>query len=105
MKKLLSHNQIIDRVLSHIDNRTTDLGAEVLRVPTRNYVNQSRFEAEMALIKRSPVPFCPTAMLADKGSYVARKAVGTPIVVVRGRDGEIRAFINAWIRWQTTGHG
>jgi len=95
MKKLLSHNQIIDRVLSHIDNRTTDLGSEVLRVPTRNYVNQSRFEAEMALIKRSPVPFCPTAMLADKGSYVARKAVGTPIVVVRGRDGEIRAFINA----------
>jgi phenylpropionate dioxygenase-like ring-hydroxylating dioxygenase large terminal subunit len=34
-------------------------------------------------------------MLPEKGSYVARKAAGTPILVVRGDNGEIRAFINA----------
>ncbi|MBT8124768.1 MAG: aromatic ring-hydroxylating dioxygenase subunit alpha [Gammaproteobacteria bacterium] len=95
MKNLLPNDQLIEKILDHIDNKTTDLGTEVLRVPTVNYVNQNRFDAEIALIKRSPVPFCPIAMLADKGSYVARKAAGTPIVVVRGMDGEIRAFINA----------
>ncbi len=95
MKNLLDNKQLIEKILNHIDNKTTDMGTEVLCVPTVNYVNQNRFDAEIALIKRSPVPFCPTAMLADKGSYVARKAAGTPIVVVRGMDGDIRAFINA----------
>ena len=95
MKNLLGDDQIIERILNHIDNKTTDMGTEVLRVPTQNYLDQNRFDAEIDLLKKSPVPFCPTAMLADKGSYVARKAAGTPIVVVRGMDGEIRAFINA----------
>jgi phenylpropionate dioxygenase-like ring-hydroxylating dioxygenase large terminal subunit len=34
-------------------------------------------------------------MLPDKGSYIARKAAGTPLLVVRGEDGKVRAFINA----------
>jgi phenylpropionate dioxygenase-like ring-hydroxylating dioxygenase large terminal subunit len=41
-----------------------------------------------------PIPFCPSAMLSDCGSYVARKAAGTPLLVVRGDDGKVRAFIN-----------
>ena len=94
MSKLLSDDQLIDQILDHIENKTTDMGTEVWREPTVNYVNQDRFDAEIALIKRSPVPFCPSTMLVDNGSYVARKAAGTPILVVRGKDGEIRAFIN-----------
>jgi phenylpropionate dioxygenase-like ring-hydroxylating dioxygenase large terminal subunit len=94
MNKLLDDDQLIERILDHIDNKTTDMGAEVWREPTENYLSKERFNAEMALIKRSPVPFCPSSMIADKGSYVARKAAGTPILVVRGMDGEIRAFIN-----------
>ena len=94
MLKLLNEEQLIDRIFDHIDNKTTDLGSEVWREPTESYVSQDRFDAEMALIKRLPVPFCPSALLADKGSYVARKSVGTPILVVRGMDGEVRAFIN-----------
>lgn len=95
MKNLLHNDKLIERILNHIDNKTTDMGTEVWREPSINYLSQDRFDAEMALIKRSPVPFCPSAMLADKGSYVTRKAAGTPILVVRGMDGEIRAFINA----------
>ena len=94
MSKLLDDDQLIKRILGHNDNKTTDMGAEVWREPTESYLSEERFNAEMALIKRSSVPFCPSSMLADKGSYVARKAVGTPILVVRGMDGEIRAFIN-----------
>jgi phenylpropionate dioxygenase-like ring-hydroxylating dioxygenase large terminal subunit len=41
------------------------------------------------------VPFCPSAALPEKGSYVARDAAGTPLVAVRGNDGKVRAFRNA----------
>jgi nitrite reductase/ring-hydroxylating ferredoxin subunit len=94
MNKLLSDEQLTQRILDHIDNKTTDMGAEVRREPVESYLSQDRFDAEIALIKRSAVPFCPSAMLVDKGSYVTRKAAGTPILVVRGMDDKIRAFIN-----------
>ena len=92
---MLNESELIDRILDHIDNKTTDLGEEVWREPTASYASEERFNTEIELLRRTPTPFCPTAMLPENGSYVARKAAGTPILVVRGEDGEIRAFINA----------
>ena len=93
--QLLSDQDVIERVFHHIDNNSTDLGDTVWHEPTEHYHSQARFDAEIALLRRLPVPFCPSAALAEKGSYVARTASGTPLVVVRGMDGEVRAFINA----------
>ena len=92
---LLDEQQTIDRIFTHIDEGTTDLGDTVWREPVENYHSQERFDAEIALLRRRPVPFCPSAGLPETGSYIARKAAGTPLVVVRGRDGKVRAFINA----------
>jgi len=94
MSNLLNEQQVIDRIFSHIDNKTTDLGDTVWKEPVASYLSQQRFEAEIALLRRMPVAFCPSAMLSTTGSYVARKAAGTPLLVVRGEDGQIRAFIN-----------
>jgi len=91
---LLDEQQTIDRIFTHIDEGTTDLGDTVWREPVENYHSQERFDAEIALLRRRPVPFCPSAGLPETGSYIARKAAGTPLVVVRGRDGKVRAFIN-----------
>lgn len=93
--QLLDDQAVIERIFSHIDNSTTDLGDTVWTEPVDHYQSQERFDAEIALLKRLPVPYCPSAALADKGSYIARKAAGTPLVVVRGLDGVVRAFINA----------
>ncbi len=92
---MLNERQTIDRIFTHIDAGTTDLGDTVWREPVENYHSQQRFDAEIALLRRRPVPFCPSAALPDNGSYIARKAAGTPLVVVRGRDRVVRAFINA----------
>ena len=92
---LLNDQQAIDRIFAHIDNGTTDLGDTVWQEPVGNYHSQERFDAEIALLRSKPVPFCPSAGLPETGSYIARKAAGTPLVVVRGRDGRVRAFINA----------
>jgi len=63
--------------------------------PVENYHSQERFDAEIALLRSRPIPFCPSAALPEKGSYIARTSAGTPLVVARGKDGQVRAFINA----------
>jgi nitrite reductase/ring-hydroxylating ferredoxin subunit len=93
--RLLNDQEVIERIFSHIDNNTTDLGDTVWKEPVEHYQSQQRFSAEIALLKRLPVPYCPSVALPEKGSYIARKAAGTPLVVVRGLDGTVRAFINA----------
>jgi len=86
---------IIDRVLTHVREGTTDQGDEVWREPVENYRSEERFRRELALLRRLPVPFCPSAALREPGSYVARTAAGVPLLVVRGKDGTVRAFRNA----------
>ena len=92
---LLSEPELLERIFDHIDNKTTDLGDSVRKEPVSNYLSEERFNSEIDLIRRLPVVFCLSAMLPDKGSYVARKAAGSPLLVVRGDDGKARAFINA----------
>ena len=94
MISLLSEKQVIERIFNHIDNKTTDLGDKVWKEPVASYFSAERFESEIALLRRMPIPFCPSAMLPENGSYVERKAAGTPLLVVRGDDGQVRAFIN-----------
>jgi phenylpropionate dioxygenase-like ring-hydroxylating dioxygenase large terminal subunit len=86
---------VAQRVLDHIANGTTDLGEQVWREPVENYRNPERLQAEQSLLRRTPTPFCPSAALPEPGSFVAREAAGVPLVVVRGADGEVRAFRNA----------
>jgi phenylpropionate dioxygenase-like ring-hydroxylating dioxygenase large terminal subunit len=86
---------LVARVLEHVAAGTTDLGPRVGRVPVAHYVDPARLSAELAVLRRLPVPFCPSASLPEPGAFVARAAAGVPLVVVRGRDGRVRAFRNA----------
>jgi phenylpropionate dioxygenase-like ring-hydroxylating dioxygenase large terminal subunit len=86
---------LVARILHHVDAGTTDLGPRVGRVPVAHYVDASRLSAELDLLRRLPVPFCPSAALREPGSFVAREAAGVPLVAVRGRDGLARVFRNA----------
>lgn len=40
---LLNDQEVIERIFSHIDNNTTDLGETVWREPVENYQSQERF--------------------------------------------------------------
>lgn len=95
MPPFMPDTDVIDRVLSHIENNTTDRGVEVWREPVENYRSESHLARERALFKKLPTPFCPTAALKKTGDFIAREAAGTPLIVVRGKDGKARAFINA----------
>ncbi len=95
MTALLNELDLIDRILSHIDGKTTDKGTVVWREPVENYHSPERFAAEIEVLRRVPMAFCPSAALPEPGSYIARTTVGTPLLVVRGTDGVVRGFRNA----------
>ena len=96
MTAFLSDQDVAQRVLEHIANKTTDAGDEVWREPVQNYRCPKRFEDEIhTVLRRYPMPFCPSAALPEAGSYVARTAAGIPLVLVRGDDGIVRGFRNA----------
>jgi phenylpropionate dioxygenase-like ring-hydroxylating dioxygenase large terminal subunit len=87
---------VAQRILDHIDAKTTDLGETVWREPVEHYRSEARFAVERdKVLRRNPTAFCPSAALPEVGSYVARDAAGTPIVAIRGNDGRVRAFRNA----------
>jgi phenylpropionate dioxygenase-like ring-hydroxylating dioxygenase large terminal subunit len=93
--RLADDPAVIERILDHIDRETTDLGEATWREPVANYLSAERFAAELALLRRLAIPFCPSAALPEAGSYLARDAARTPILAVRGGDGAARAFRNA----------
>jgi phenylpropionate dioxygenase-like ring-hydroxylating dioxygenase large terminal subunit len=95
-RAVLDDQAVVQRIFDHIDNRTTDLSETTSRVPVEHYRSPQRLRAELeSVLRRYPTPFCPSAALPDAGSYLARAAAGTPLVAVRGQDGQARAFRNA----------
>ena len=93
--EFLNDEQVIKKVLDHIENQTTDIGAESWREPTKHYSDSARLELEMDLLRSNFSIFCPAASIPDSGSYVARKFAGISLLVVRGKDNKVRAFKNA----------
>ncbi|MFT4853628.1 MAG: hypothetical protein ACI9B8_001041 [Sulfitobacter sp.] len=44
--------ELLDHILAHIDNGTTDLGDQEWFEPVENYRSQARFDAERRLMRR-----------------------------------------------------
>ncbi|GEC51824.1 phenylpropionate dioxygenase-like ring-hydroxylating dioxygenase large terminal subunit [Bradyrhizobium japonicum] len=94
--QLADEASIVDRILRHIDAKSTDLSDGIWHEPVAHYLAQDRFAAEIEhVFRRTLTPFCPSAALAEIGAYVARDAALTPVVAIRGADGVARAFRNA----------
>ena len=56
--------ELLDHILNHIDNGTTDLGNEEWLEPVENYASQARFDAERRLMRRLPIPLLPSCRTA-----------------------------------------
>src|SRR5262249_6662165 len=96
MTQLFDDHVVVQRILDHIDHHTTDVNDATWREPVEHYISQHRFDAEVGLVLRtSPTPFCPSADRPERGRFVPRNAELTPILLVRGADGKVRAFRNA----------
>ena len=96
MAILMDDQCVAERILTHIEQGTTDLGQDIWHEPVENYRSTERLAVEVEIaFRRSPTPYCPSAALPDVGSYVARDAAGTSLLAVRTQYGTVRALRNA----------
>ncbi len=86
--------EIVERVLAHVRDSTTDLGEEWFE-PVDNYRDPERFQAELTALRRLPTVFAPACAVVAAGDYLARETFGVPLFVSRGRDGRARVFRNS----------
>ena len=80
----------------HHSNQGTVAGADrILEVPASHYYDQARWRQEMDLLfKRMPLLLALTCEMPNPGDYRAMQASGVPILICRGKDGQVRAFLN-----------
>jgi phenylpropionate dioxygenase-like ring-hydroxylating dioxygenase large terminal subunit len=99
MNKVLDRSELAAMVkagMAHAKAHTIEKADQVLRLPARNYFDPAIFEAEMARIfKRVPLLLAVTAEMRNPGDFKTLTAAGVPILLTRGQDGEVRAFINS----------
>lgn len=83
------------RIVRHIRNGTSDLADAPMRNDVSVYTDPVRHAAErQKLFRETPLVACLSRELPEKGSYRTFDETGVPIVVVRGMDGAVRAFLN-----------
>ncbi|MGE3619826.1 MAG: aromatic ring-hydroxylating dioxygenase subunit alpha [Acidimicrobiia bacterium] len=85
----------VHRTLKLLDERTTDLADEVMRLPVARYVDGDRWQREVDELFRSrPQVLALGVEVPSPGSYVARRLTGVPVVVTRDESGRVRGFLN-----------
>jgi len=81
--------------IEHAKASTMPLVEGIHRVPAANYVDAERWRLELERIfRRLPLVLAYSCELVGPHAYKATEAAGTPVLVTRGADGEVRAFVN-----------
>lgn len=82
------------RVLKHVENDTLDVVDDVWREARGAFVDRERFDADVAMLRRVPHVIGWTGEVSSPGQYTTKDVLGVPVLVVRGGDGVLRAFVN-----------
>jgi len=86
---------LIQRAMALIDSKGSERGEPGLS-PVERYLDPVRYQREVdVLFRRYPLALCPSASLPRQGDSFAIDVAGLPLLIVRGEDGRINAFVNA----------
>jgi nitrite reductase/ring-hydroxylating ferredoxin subunit len=99
MTKLIDRSELTTMVktaIAHGKARTIPQAPSVLKIPAANYFDPDRFKREVnQIFKRIPLMLAASAELPNPGDYKTIEAVGVPVLIARGQDGTVRAFVNS----------
>ena len=85
----------ISRMLEMARANRRDDAPGITHAPVDAYISQERFDREVAtLFRRHPVVVAFSAQVRKPGDFVTSTDTGQPILVARGLDGKLRAFLN-----------
>ncbi|MCP5181124.1 MAG: aromatic ring-hydroxylating dioxygenase subunit alpha [Pseudomonadales bacterium] len=83
------------REVENLEHKRIDLAPDILRVPTSAYCDPERFQREVARIfRRLPLALGFSCEMRQPGDYRAMTVSNVPVLMVRGTDGVMRAFVN-----------
>jgi phenylpropionate dioxygenase-like ring-hydroxylating dioxygenase large terminal subunit len=86
---------LLKRLLEFAETNTTFMAEAPYRNPVTTYTDPDRLRREQQqLIRREPLLIGFASEWAKAGDYKTEDHTGAPILVVRGRDGVLRAFLN-----------
>jgi phenylpropionate dioxygenase-like ring-hydroxylating dioxygenase large terminal subunit len=72
----------------------SESGSDAAVLPFRQYADPARADEEARLIARHWQYACPAEKVTRPGTYFATRCAGVPVVVVRDREGVLRAHVN-----------
>ncbi|MFL6129079.1 MAG: aromatic ring-hydroxylating oxygenase subunit alpha [Mycobacteriales bacterium] len=92
---LATQHRLIERILTHLDRRTTDAGGEERYVPVTDYLDPQLYAAEVEAAHRSrPLIVGHAGQLAEPGDFITDEVAGTPVLLVRDAAGGVRCHVN-----------
>ena len=95
----MSREQLVEMTRRHIEHaktKTQDQAPSIFTVPASNYFDLQRWQSEMdQIFMRLPLTLGISSELREPGTYQALEVAGVPVLLTRGADREIRAFVNS----------
>src|SRR5262245_15506652 len=85
---------LLKRLLHHVEAGTTHLAAAPWRNDVAVYADQAHFAREQDLLRRHPILMGFAADWPGPGAFRTDDYAGLPILIARGRDQKLRAFLN-----------
>ena len=83
------------RALTHLQNKTTDQAPSTMEQPVEAYIDPQRYQREVDhIFKQLPIALALSVELPTAKSYRALTVMDVPVILVRGDDGVVRAFVN-----------
>jgi phenylpropionate dioxygenase-like ring-hydroxylating dioxygenase large terminal subunit len=91
----LDIGSVAETLLDYVEQDRTYQSDKITTVPSRAYTDPDQWAREIDLIfKRVPLMLALSCELPEPGSYKAMDAMGLPVLIVRDKAGEARAFLN-----------
>jgi phenylpropionate dioxygenase-like ring-hydroxylating dioxygenase large terminal subunit len=83
------------KLFGYLDTQTTAMAPGVYRNPVSDYTCPRQFARESEIFfKRGPLNIGLSCLLPSAGDFMTHDYSGAPILLVRGEDGSLRAFLN-----------
>ena len=87
--------EIFERMLGHVAREEFHMPEGQSSVPVENYISEARWQQERdVLFRRFPLIVAHDSELPEVGSTLRHDGIGVPMVITRGQDAEVRAFLN-----------
>lgn len=86
---------VAETLLNYAKTGTTYKTDKITTVPYSAYTDPEVWQKEVdTVFKKLPLCLATTAELREPNSYKAMEALGLPVLITRGKDGKVRAFLN-----------